>query len=96
MSVGILCFLHSRPDNIKRAYLCCLFALLVVVSPLQVLISALPSFFNLFWLTIHLYQSPIFFSASVTLVELLLSLLLMTVTDNKASGIVAPLIFIYP
>lgn len=65
------------------------------MSPLQVLVSALLSFY-LFWLAIHLYQSPIFLSASLIPVELLLTWLLMTVTDNKASGIVTPLIFIFP
>lgn len=41
----------------RRAYLCCLFALSVVVSPLQVLVSA-PLSFYLLQLTIHLHQSP--------------------------------------
>lgn len=78
-----------------RAYLCCLFAFSVVVSPLQVLVSALLAFY-LLWLTIHLYQSPIFLSASLIPVQLLLTRLLMTVRDNKASGIVSPLIVIFP
>ncbi len=87
--------LHVKIPDSMRAYLCCLFALSVVVSPLQVLVSALLAFY-LLWLTIHLYQSPIFLSASLIPVQLLLTWLLMTVTDNKASGIVTPFIFIFP
>lgn len=87
--VSILNFLFDVkiPEDM-RAYLCCLFALPVVVSPLFVVVSGLLPFY-LLWLTIHLSQSHIFLSASLIPAQLLLTWLLMTVRDNKASGIVS-------
>lgn len=68
-------------------HLFCLF----VMSPIQVLVSP----FYLFCLHIYLYQLPICLSASLIPVEPLLTWLLMSVKDNKASGVVTPLIYIF-